>query len=563
MAPDQAMIDDGRVLRSPRLPGRSCAPGLPGVLALAVLFAPATPVTASQAPTPEAATSPPASAAPSLEQAAEWEAALQHIERGKRGDPDGFYRCGETLLAIHSRLAADDARVPTALFKAGQCFAAAGLWGAAAQVYERLLAGDPQGKHSQRVLHYLVLGNFAVARYEDAARQAERYAALYPKDEQVQDHLRRAYQARLALGQRAQALAALAALEALFNRKDPERAAGIFWSRRALLTSDDERLKHAMAYLEVHGKRGGHDRRVVAEATIGQLLWRRACAKGLHHDLCAALGRGRPQFSDMGGRNTRDRLAARRRPSPPPPPPTCRELSMPNGSLYPRAQKDTSEGQRYFASALQLARRQRIMIPEDALERRREFADAVAMASVYLADRGFEELLAVLGALSDAPDLKPVPELLARAAKLAGELEQRYAEVIADETSIYWSIAAAARIGQIAETRADALLRREVPRAITGKLPITTYCGMLREQAAPLYAAADAAYERCLERSIATGTFSEFSQLCEEALNWRDPARFPRTPEYINKPVLFWSRPDVVGVQLEAPPDLTTANEPQ
>jgi tetratricopeptide (TPR) repeat protein len=521
MAPDQAMIDDGRVLRSPRLPGRSCAPGLPGVLALAVLFAPATPVTASQAPTPEAATSPPASAAPSLEQAAEWEAALQHIERGKRGDPDGFYRCGETLLAIHSRLAADDARVPTALFKAGQCFAAAGLWGAAAQVYERLLAGDPQGKHSQRVLHYLVLG------------------------------------------QRAQALAALAALEALFNRKDPERAAGIFWSRRALLTSDDERLKHAMAYLEVHGKRGGHDRRVVAEATIGQLLWRRACAKGLHHDLCAALGRGRPQFSDMGGRNTRDRLAARRRPSPPPPPPTCRELSMPNGSLYPRAQKDTSEGQRYFASALQLARRQRIMIPEDALERRRELADAVAMASVYLADRGFEELLAVLGALSDAPDLKPVPELLARAAKLAGELEQRYAEVIADETSIYWSIAAAARIGQIAETRADALLRREVPRAITGKLPITTYCGMLREQAAPLYAAADAAYERCLERSIATGTFSEFSQLCEEALNWRDPARFPRTPEYINKPVLFWSRPDVVGVQLEAPPDLTTANEPQ
>jgi tetratricopeptide (TPR) repeat protein len=545
----------GLMMRSPRAGHRP----LLAVLSLAILCA--APVTAAQAPT-TAETTPPTSDAAALEQAAEREAAMQHLERGKRGDPEGFQRCGEAHLAIHSRLAAGGPRAQAALFMAAQCLEAAGLWPQAAEVYERLLALYPHSQYVQQTRKYLVRGHLAVARYADAARHAERYAVLYPKDWSALDSLQIAYLARRGLGQTAQALAALDSLEAMYARKDPERAAGIFWSRRELLTGEDERLAHATTYLERHGKHGGPDRLVVAHAVIGQSLWRRACAKGFVFDTCASLHRGRPQFSDAGGRNVLDRIAARRRPSPPPPPPTCHALSMPRGHLYPRAQKGAEEAQRHLATALQIARRQLIRVPEDDVGRVREFTDAATMAAVYVADRSFEELLYVLAQVSDAPDLQPVPELLARAAGLAGKLEQQYAEIVAQQTSMYWSIAAAARLGQIAETRADALLRREVPQAATDKRLLKSYCATLREQAAPLYKAARAAYERCLERSTTSGTFTDFSRLCEEALNHLDPAGFPRTPEFTNRPAGSPSRPDVIGVQLEAPRELAPANEP-
>ncbi|MBA3546970.1 MAG: tetratricopeptide repeat protein [Nannocystis sp.] len=486
-----------------------------------------------------------------------WEAALHHRDRGARGEPDGFQRCGEAFLAIHLR-APDGPRASTALFNAAQCLEAAYLSPAATQAYERLLALYPQSEHAWKTREYLVEIYLAIARFDDAARHAERYAKLYPKDFRTEDMLRAAYRVRVGLGQKDRALAALDALEQGLRRDNPERAAQFFWMRRELLTHDDERLEHAMTYLERHGKTGGLDRRIVAEATVGQLLWRRACAKGLDFDLCAAVGRGPPEFSDQGRRSGSDRIVARRRPSSSPaPPPTCSELSITRGALFPRAQKDSVEAQRWFAEVLQGARR-RIMIPEDASERRRAFADAVAMASVYIANRGFEELLAVLGEVSDAPDPGRLPELLARSQRLAGELEKQYAEVIAQKTSIVWSIAAAARIGQIAEFRGDALLRREVPRTHHDKTRSRVYCATMREQAAPFYKFADAAYERCLELSITSGTFTDFSRLCEEALNYRDPVGFPRTPEYINRPGLQWTRPIVVGVQLEPPPELAT-----
>lgn len=523
---------------------RSRVSGLPG-LSLAVLLA--APAVAAQAP----ATAPPPTTLPDG-----WEAALQHRDRGARGEPDGFQRCGEAFLAIHDQQPAGP-RASTALWNASQCLEAAYLSPAAVHAYERLLALYPRSEHAQKSRENLVYTYLAVARFDDAARHAERYAKLYPKNYQTADLLRSAYLARVGLGQKDLALAALDALEQMYRRDHPELAARYFWMRRELLTGDDERLQHAMTYLERHGKTGGHDRRIVAEATIGQRLWRRSCEKGLHDDICGILSRGRPQVVDEDRYATK-RIPGRRRPASPPPPPTCRELSMPRGRVFMRAQKDSVEAQRYFAAVLQNARRQRIMIPEDDSERRREFAGAVAMARVYVADRGFEELLVLLAEVSDAPAPGQIPDLLARAQRLAGELEKQYAEVIADKASDVWSTAAAARLGQIAEFRGDALLRREVPRTITDKLAIKAHCATLREQAAPFYKFADAAYERCLELSIASGTFTDFSRLCEEALNYRDPVGFPRTPEYINRPGLQPTRPIVVGVQLEPLPELTT-----
>jgi len=67
--------------------------------------------------------------------------------------------------------------------------------------------------------------------------------------------------------------------------------------------------------------------------------------------------------------------------------------------------------------------------------------------------------------------------------------------------------------------------------------------------------------ERCLALSVSTGTFTEFSRLCEEALYHRDSARFPRLAEFVGGPALPSSRPDAVGLWLEAPPGLTPTTD--
>jgi hypothetical protein len=149
--------------------------------------------------------------------------------------------------------------------------------------------------------------------------------------------------------------------------------------------------------------------------------------------------------------------------------------------------------------------------------------------AVYLADRGFEELLYCARRRSAMrPICSPSPSSSRAPRGLAGELEQRVRRGRRrTQTSIYWSIAAAARLGQLAETRADALLRREVPQAATDKRLLKSYCATLREQAAPLYKAARAAYERCLERSTTSGARARPRE--RAAIGPRRPSPMPRT----------------------------------
>lgn len=516
--------------------------------------------------------------APLVVEVASWAAAWQFVELGHRGLPDGFSRGAEAYLALHSRLDADDHRGPVALYNATQCFEAAALWPEAARTYERLLALYPNDEHVPTSLSNLASINFAVARYEDAARYGELYAARYPKDRQhTPNHLHNAYLARVGLDQRVKALADLDALETLYIVDYPEMAARYFWLRREFLTRDDERLEHAETYLKRHGKRGGRDRLIVAEAVIGQLEWQRTCKRALVGEACITMSREMPARAASG----RPKGKAH---------PTCAEPSMVRITVLPRAQKPAEHAQRYLHAVIKMAG-DRLMIPEDDRPRQQAFTDAFAMATVLHADRGFEELLALVQALRELPAEDPQAALLlAQIARAADELERTYTKVVTWEyrvpepsprgrewlargpdddvttpiRSVIWAIAATARIAQIAEARADALPLRTVdlrtlkvdPRATAGRSPLEHHCHGIRTDTAALRSAAQAAYERCLALSTSTGTFTPFSRLCEEALYRRDPARFPKLAEFVGVPAISPSRPDVIGVQKEPPPEL-------
>lgn len=457
---------------------------------------------------------------------APWAAGMRHLEDGKRGVEGGFLRCGEAFAALSLRLHRDDARTPFVLWHAGLCLEAASHWPEAAAAYTRLVTEYPHHELHRNALRNLVYGHFAAAEYEPGARWAEYYAKHYFKDIHTPDFLRDAVIARQGLGQPERALVLLGRLGAMYERSNPELAAKYFWRRRELLPEAAQR-DHAEAYLERHGKRGGLDRRLVAEARVGELTWQRACAEGQMNGLCIS---------------TREPAAPR----------TCAEPGTRRLVVYARAADDAELARRFFASVTHLARG-RVPIPEDDVERLTSFSDAVGLASVYEVDREFEPLLADLARLAAVPADDPaleLPGLLARVERTAPALERRYAALTSDSDVAV--IMAAARSGQIADLWADAELLREVPRAL-GEAAARAHCERERRRVAPLRTRAREAYAQCLARSQATANFTEYSRLCEAALVRLDPARVPPLAELFGADTSAPSVPKRVGVILEAP----------
>ncbi len=499
--------------------------------------------------------------------AARWSAALELIPRIREGSIVAASRCGAEFLALHTEIPAGDERYVVALFNAAVCHEAAGMWSQAATEYRRLIDRWPDDARAESSISALARGHLAVGNFAEAAEFAELYAARYPKAKDTVDRLIDAYLVRVGLDQRDRALAVLDRLQMRLLRDNPPVAASMFWRRGDLMRTDAERIEHAEAYLRRHGKSGGPDRAVVAYARIGQLRWEAACEKVQADDrLCITVQRGPSPVSGHESHATRVRLKVRGRARPESR--DCTQRSTAIVTVFPRNVRGSAEARRWLSTALSMARRQPIYIAEDDLVRRREFEDAVAMASVYLADADFEELAAVdvPAGLSFAAggdpkqrraredSLRRFTEFVRRTGELSRALERRYAEVAAGPSPT-WKIVAATRMGQLAEYRAAALLRAEVPRELREPQVAATYCAAMREQAAPLFEQAAQAYARCVEMSIASGMFTEFTRACETSLHARDPRGWPLADEIFNTAQYTASYPVSVGVRLSAPID--------
>jgi TolA-binding protein len=515
-----------------------------------------------------------------------WKKGMAYLDAGRAGDPDGYRMCAEQFIAIHNEYGETHDKADTLIWNAAQCYEAAFLLGQAVRFRRILLEKYPTSTHAKPTLQYLG-GNYqAIAMYDKAAERYEEYADKYIKESDAPTALQNAYLFRLGLGQMDKADANINKYEGLYKKSNPEKAALIYWSRQDILKTDEERLKHATEYLKLYGKNGGADRRMVAEATIGQILWRQSCEKGLLYDSCMSVQRK----VAVAGERARQRAAELKRKAKKAQekkdsgkkkveiPKYCGNPTQGVVTVYPRNKKRADEAQKYFDTVIKTARSSKISIPEDDRRRAEDFRNAVAMAQVYAADRSYEEYLLVdmpsnlnfnvedwkkdsgfpkwekeyKEQVAKAEDSKKrFGEFMSKKMAMGQKLHAEYDQVVAAKQSPYWMLAAAARSAMVSKNFAEQLYRAEVPTSFKSEEEAYAYCDALGDYAGPIEEDSKTKFTYCLERSTQFQFFNEFSRLCEDELQQADADKFPSTNELFGTSIYTSSRPDRVDVQLD------------
>ena len=527
-----------------------------------------------------------------------WKKGMAYLEAGRNGDPEGYRKCAEQFIAIYNEYGDEHDKADTLIWNAAQCYEASFLLGQAVRFRKILLQKFPESEHYKATLQYLG-GNYqAIAMYAKAAERYEAYAEKYIKESDAPDALQNAYLYRLGLGQYEEAETNLRKYENLYKRKDPKKAATIFWSRHDILKTDEEILSHAKAYLKTYARTGGNDRQIVAEGVIGQILWRQSCEKGLLYDSCISIKRK----TAVAGEKARQRAKALKRKARKAKkkkkggggsgkkkvdiPKYCGSATSGIITVYPRNKKRAAEAQKHLAAVIKLSKK-KVDIPEGDRRRVEDFRNAVAMAQVYRADQDYEEYLTLEmpGGLNfnveewkkdsglpkwereykeqvkirDA-SVKKLTEWKTKKEGLGAKLVKAYDGVVAAKQSPNWMLAAAARSAMVSQNFADQLYRAEVPTQFKTDEEYFAYCDALADMAGPIQESAVQKFTYCLDRSTQFQFFNEFSRLCEDELQQRDPDKYPATNEMFGDSIYTDSRPDVVDVQLDLEGEKRKAN---
>jgi TolA-binding protein len=485
------------------------------------------------------------------------------------GDADGFKKCADQFIAVYNDYEEHD-RADTLLWNAADCLDAAYMVGKAIQIRKILLDRHPDSKHAKDTLHYLAGSYQAVAYYDDAAQRYEEFASTYAKDDRSPDALQNAYLFRLGLGEDVKAAENLKKYEGVYKKKNPSKAAKIFWSRADLIKEDSERRKHAEDYLKTYGAKGGKDRQAVAEAVIAQIEWRRSCEKDLVQDSCMTIKRKRV-LSGVEEIEKRKKLEARQKRQEEKeaakkgktkkktfkPPKRCGSATQGIITVHKRDKKRSDAAQKRFTKILKLAGKGDLKIPADDLKRADDFRNAWGMAMVYKADQDYEEYMTLKmpegldftveeykkdsglpkwekeyaeQVKKKADSEKKFGEFFEKKKKLSDQLTEQYAKVKVTKSPA-WVLAAAARSASVQQNFSDQLYRAEVPQSFKTQEQVWAYCDALADFAQPLQEQALNAFTYCIERSTQFQYFNEFSRLCEDEMQQRDADRYPATNE--------------------------------
>lgn len=514
----------------------------------------------------------PGSASPQeLEQAAYAyrEAGSAYRSGDPGGDPEGFEKCGDLFIYIYNRFE-NDARADSLLWNAADCYDAAHQFGSSLQLRVALLDRFPESQHARPTRLQLARSYAAVAYYGLAAQHYEQYAEVYPKDMDAPEALENAYLFRLGLGHVDEAVANLREYESLYKRKDPAKAAKIFWSRHEVLESAEQERAHALEYLKTYQKKGSLDRAVVAEVAVAQIDWRRSCREPLLYDSCISVERERAKPS-IAGVTAADAAAVEReqlrvagkQPRRYRRPERCGAPTRAIVTVHRRDAKLSAAAQGRFTWVIEvIARGGKIDIPEHEPKRLANFETARAMAMIYQADVLYEDYLRlelpagleffVDPGLRGSTDPSAAREYAAQLAKRqdsarrvqqfveakverANNLEKRYFDV-KPSSSPHGLFVAVHRVAWVWASFADQLLGAKLPRGARSEAQVQAYCEAVTSQAAVLDERALAALEYCVERSTEYQHFNKFSRLCEDEFVRRGSTKYPATLELFGEP---------------------------
>ncbi len=511
------------------------------------------------------------------------DAGAAFVKGEEYGDADGFKKCADQFIQVYNDYEAHD-RADTLLWNAADCLDAAYMVGKAIQIRKILLDRHSDSKHAKDTLHFLAGSYQAVAYYADAAQRYEQFAESYKKDKRASDALQNAYLFRLGLGEQEKAAENLKKYEGVYKRKNVAKAAKIFWSRHGLIKEDAERRKHAEEYLKTYGSKGGKDRKIVAEAVVAQIDWRRSCAKELVQDSCMSIKRKRV-ISGVEEIERRKKLEARqaraekkRKREKFKPPARCGSATQGIITVHKRDKKQAAAAQKRFSSILKLVGKGEMKIPAEDLQRADAFRNAWGMAMVYRADKEYEEYMTLempsnldfnVEEWKNDPDVpkwkkeydeqvktaadskKRFGEFFEKKKKLSLSLTEQYAKV-KGTGSPAWILAAAARSASVQQNFSDQLYRAEVPSSFKTQESVWAYCDALADFAQPLEKEALDAFTYCIDRSTKFQYFNEFSRLCEDEMQQRDAERYPATNESFGTSTYTASKIEHVDVFTDA-----------
>jgi tetratricopeptide (TPR) repeat protein len=465
-----------------------------------------------------------------------------------------FKECGRSMLAAAEAAPAHEKHAER-LWNAAQCFQNAHLVGQAIGVWSRLVdahGGDVLGK---RALLRLGAGYQQLAYYAKAADSYEAFAKKYPGEPEAAAALANATTFREGLGEPDAALGDMASFVGFYDQRRPHDAAAVFFQMAEVheRSGDTERLRaHLEEYLAKWARRGGLDREVEARFRLGELAWRASCPRPAADGACV-------QTTRVTSTRGQQVLSAARRRAPARGRTQCGPPTKAKVVVLPRDGRLAARAREHLAAAVQLwaaGDAQNPIAGRDADARRAAGALAAAGAAFTLAEGDYEALLGVpfpTGLDFSRPSPRDGRRRQAAVAARLADSNRRFTAYLGEKARLLerarreylgvferrqarWTIAAAARIGQLHRDFADQLYTAEIPKDLPeadgfGNHPRDLYCDALEDEAGKVEAKATAAFGACLAAATSQAWFSDWSRLCERELNQLEPARFPLASE--------------------------------
>jgi tetratricopeptide (TPR) repeat protein len=443
----------------------------------------------------------------------------EQLERDARasGAPEAF----AAVAAAYMQLYNADPQAPGAdelLFNAAVAFEQSRAIGAAIHAFTLLRREYPNGALAIRSLARLAWIYRSIAMYDKAAEALEEYGKKYAGEKDAADAMSDAIYFRKAIGDHEKAIANTNYFVKTFGGKRPRDAAEAMWGLSSIYEAaadPDRLLRHLREYLGRFGSRGAPERLVIANAKIGELLWKESCPHSTIDGLCIKTIEDAPRTCGSGLTRTTT--------------PTTRGAAK------------TKEALAAFAAAVtELERRQLTDAPARYFYARAKLAAADAELEAYFAvtlprDLDFDPA----NNAARTTSVKRFADWFEKKQVHGASLVRKYEAVLAIKDAAS-SITAAARLGLVAQSFASTLVTGVPPSKLPkGKLADekrAAYCSALDDSVAPLEARAVNAFTVCLAKSTELSWFDESSRLCERELARLDPAEFPLATELRAQP---------------------------
>jgi tetratricopeptide (TPR) repeat protein len=450
--------------------------------------------------------------------------AAEKIEKQARSGHDlaKYVACGDAFIEIYNAdpMADDNDEV---LWNALVCYHDGKSVGAALVPYEKLAKYYPKSKLYARATGRIGKAFGDVAFYEQAADKLEEYAKKYAGEEDAHGALSEAVQFRKGTGDDDKAIADTEYFVRTFGKQKPDEAADAMYGLTSIYEKrgdTDALVGHLRKYLGQFGAAGGRDRRVIAQAKIALALWHASCPVTEVDGSCVKITReravrgGAARLSTQCGPAFKTKLTV-----------IDRDATRLRGALAAVAaarhefEAAAGQGAKPSAEAKHFYAQVRFIEADKLLER-------------YLAV-SFPNNLDFDGAAAKK-SLARFTGWLSDRTKEGTDAKKAYDAVLAVQDNAT-SIAASARVAQVAQHLSDALFTAEIPKSVrSGQFAADKseeYCSRLTELAEPLATTATKAYGECLHQSTRLGWFSEWSQMCERELGQIKPDEFPTASE--------------------------------